>query len=42
MSNKPLLILMSGLSFAGKTTIARALAAHYGFRYLALRSKEAL
>lgn len=36
MPNTPLLVLMCGLSFAGKTTIARALAAHHGWRYLSL------
>jgi predicted kinase len=36
MSTKPILILMCGLSFAGKTTIARALATTYDWRYLSL------
>jgi predicted kinase len=36
MSAEPLLILMCGLSFAGKTTIARALAIGRGWRYLSL------
>jgi predicted kinase len=33
---KPLLILMCGLSFAGKTTLARTLASHCGWHYLSL------
>jgi len=33
---EPLLILMCGLSFAGKTTLARTLASHYGWHYLSL------
>jgi predicted kinase len=36
MFSEPLLILMCGLSFAGKTTIARALATKRAWRYLSL------
>lgn len=33
---EPLLVLMCGVPFAGKTTLARALATQYGWQYIAL------
>src|SRR5262245_36222027 len=36
MSSRPTLLLLCGLSFAGKTTLARALAQQLGWRYISL------
>lgn len=36
MTTEPVLILMCGLPFAGKTTVARKIASHLGWRYISL------